>query len=101
MPRMLQMVIKAGAAQQLFCGKIFTFLKSYADPFYLITHHKNGGSQSGISKSLCKKLSLHENLVFAANIIFIMWNSVYGLDTWYHFRFNISCVVAVIHCLHF
>ena len=47
--------------------------------------------------------SLHENVVFsvgarmgnAAYIIFIMWNSISGLDAWYHFRFNISCGVAV------
>ena len=42
--------------------------------------------------------SLHENVVFsvcacmgsAAYIIFIMWNSISGLEPWYHFRFNIS-----------
>ena len=47
--------------------------------------------------------SLHENVVFsvcacvgnAAYITFIMWNSITGLDAWYHFRFNISCGVAV------
>ena len=47
--------------------------------------------------------SLHENVVFsvcaclgnAAYIIFIMMNSISGLDAWYHFRFNISCGVAV------
>ena len=47
--------------------------------------------------------SFHENVVFsvcarmdnAAYIIFIMWNSISGLDTWYYFRFNISCGVAV------
>ena len=47
--------------------------------------------------------SLHENVIFsvysrmgnAANIIFIMWNSISGLEPWYHFRFNISCGVAV------
>ena len=47
--------------------------------------------------------SLHENVVFsvcarmsnAAYVIFIMWNSISGLDTWYHFRLNISCGVAV------
>ena len=46
--------------------------------------------------------SLHENVVFtgyarmgnAAYIIFIMWNSISGIDTRYHFRFNISCGVA-------
>ena len=32
----------------------------------------------------------------AAYIIFIMWNSISGLDTRYHFRFNISCGVAVM-----
>ena len=49
------------------------------------------------------QLSLHENVVFsvcasmghAAYIIFIMWNPISGLDAWYHFRFNISCGVAV------
>ena len=47
--------------------------------------------------------SLHENFVFsvcermcnAAYVIFIMWNSIYGLDACYHFRLNISCGVAV------
>ena len=47
--------------------------------------------------------SLHENVVFsvcecmgnAAYIIFIMWNSISGLDACYHFRLNISCGVAV------
>ena len=47
--------------------------------------------------------SLHENVVFsvcahmgnAAYIIFIMGNSISGLDAWYHFRFYISCGVAV------
>ena len=49
------------------------------------------------------QLSLHENVIVsvcvrmdnAAYIIFIMWNSISGLDAWYHFRFNISCGVAV------
>ena len=47
--------------------------------------------------------ALHENVVFsfcalmdnAAYIIFIMWNSISGLEPWYHFRLNISCGVAV------
>ena len=47
--------------------------------------------------------SLHENVVFsvsagtciAAYVIFIMWNSISGLDTCYHFRLNISCGGAV------
>ena len=49
------------------------------------------------------QLSLHENVVFsvctrmdnASYIIFIMWNSISSLDTWYHFQFNIRCGVAV------
>ena len=76
---------------------------------------RNGGIwHSGISKSLGEYVqrhvrffnvqsSLHENVVFsvcarmcnAAYIIFIMWNSISGLDTCYHFRLNISCEVAV------
>ncbi len=76
---------------------------------------RNGGIwQSGNSKSLAEYVqhcvcfvniqsSLHENVVFsvcarmgnAAYITFIMWNSISGLDAWYHFRFNISCGVAV------
>ena len=47
--------------------------------------------------------SLRENVDFsvcarmcnAVYVIFIMWNSVSGLDTCYHFRLNISCGVAV------
>ena len=31
----------------------------------------------------------------AAYILFIMWNSISGSDTWYHFWFNISCGVVV------
>ena len=48
--------------------------------------------------------SLQENVVFsvcarmcsAAYVIFIMWNSISGLDAWYHFRFNISCGLAIM-----
>ena len=76
---------------------------------------RNGGIwQRGISKSLAEYVqlpvrfinvqsSLHENVVFsvcapmdnAAYIIFIMWNSISSLKPWYHFRFIISCGVAV------
>ena len=78
-------------------------------------NYRNGGIwQSGISKSLSEYVqrpvcfvnvqsSLHENLVFsvsartciAAYVIYIMWNSISGLDACYHFRLNISCGVAV------
>ena len=48
--------------------------------------------------------SLYENVIFsvcarmenAAYIIFIKWNSISGLDAWYHFPFDISCGVAVM-----
>ena len=82
---------------------------------YHLKNDRNGGIwQSGISKSLVEYVqrpmcfvnvqsSLHDNVVFsvcarmdnAAYIMFIMWNSISGLDAWYHFRFNISCDVAV------
>ena len=46
--------------------------------------------------------SLHENVIFsvcarmgnAAYIIFIMWNSISGLDAWNHFEFNINVAVT-------
>ena len=52
--------------------------------------------------------SLHDNVVFsvcarmdkAVYIMSIMWNSLSGLDAWYHFRFNISCAVAVMGRSH-
>ena len=78
-------------------------------------HDRNGGIwQSGISKSLAEYVhrpvcfvnvhsSLHENVIFtvcalmdnATYIIFIMWNSISGLEPWYHVQFNIRCGVAV------
>ena len=47
--------------------------------------------------------SLHKNVVVsvcvrmdnAAYIIFIMWNFILGFEAWYHFRFDLSCGVAV------
>ena len=76
--------------------------------------HNGGIWQSGILKSLAEYVqrpvcyvnvqsSLHENVVFsvcagmdnAAYFVFIMWNSIFGLEAWYYFRFNISCGVAV------
>ena len=42
--------------------------------------------------SVCARM---ENAVY---ITFIMWNS--SLDAWYHFRFNISCGVAVLGRSH-
>ena len=41
------------------------------------------------------RFSVSVGMCHAAYVIFIMWNSISGLDTWYHFRFNISCGVAV------
>ena len=76
---------------------------------------RNGGIwQSGISKSQTEYVQQHacfvnvqsylyENVIFsvcarmcnAVYVIFIMWNSISGLDACYHFRLNISCGVAV------
>ena len=57
-------------------------------------NNRNGGIwQSGISKSLAEYVQ--RPLCFVAYVIFIMWNSISGLDTCYHFRLNISCGGAV------
>ena len=53
---------------------------------------------SSMYSRLCMKMSFFSvsaRTCNAAYVIFIMWNSISGLDTWYHFRFNISCGVAV------
>ena len=65
-------------------------------------YHKVENSQRRVCLFYLQS-SLHENVVFsvcahmdnAVYIMFIMWHSISGLDTWYHFRFNISCGVAV------
>ena len=44
---------------------------------------------------LCMKMSSFLMMDSGAYIILIMWNFISGLDAWYHFRFNISCGVAV------
>ena len=81
---------------------------------------RNGGIwPSGISKSLAEYVkycvcylnvqsSLHDIVAYSvcarmdkvACIMFIMWNSISGLDAWYHFRFIISCGVAVMGRIH-
>ena len=51
-----------------------------------------------IYSRLCMKMSSFLSLCMgnAAYITFIIWNSITGLNAWYHFRFNISCGVAVM-----
>ena len=48
--------------------------------------------------------SLHENVVFSVCAcmcnVQCMWNSIFGLDTWYYSRFNINCGVAVAVKIH-
>ena len=64
---------------------------------------KNTAKQNMSIAIYAVQLSLHENVVFsvcvrmcnAAYVIFIMWNSISGLDACYHFGLNISCEVAV------
>ena len=52
---------------------------------------------SSMYSCLCMKLSsfLFAHAGNAVYIIFIMWDSISGLDTWYDFWFNISCGVVV------
>ena len=98
------------------CVYTFRLSKSYR----IRKNYRNDGIwQSGISKSLAEYVkgcvcfinvqsSLHDNVVFsvcarmdnAAYIMFIMWNSISGSDAWYHFRFIISCGVAVMGRIH-
>ena len=69
--------------------------------FYTFLVHLKKAPQSGLGSM--QQSSLHENVVFsvctrmgnAAYIIVITWSSISGLDTLYHFRFNISCGVVV------
>ena len=51
-----------------------------------------------VQRSVCfvnVQFTLNENVVFSVCACMGMWNSISGLDTWYHFQFNISCGVAV------
>ena len=55
-------------------------------------------SASSMYSLLCMKMlffSVCAHMCNAAYVIFIMWNSISGLDACYHFRINISCGVAV------
>ena len=64
----------------------------------MIIHMKNdrigGVWQKNVVFSVCACVGN------AAYIISIMWNSISGLDAWYHFRFNISCGLAVMGRSH-
>ena len=54
------------------------------------------GAVWNMSSTVCAS-SIHSRLCMKmSSIIFIMLNSISGLDAWYHFRFNISCGVAVM-----
>ena len=60
-------------------------------------------SSAVCASSMYVQSSLHENVVCsvrarmgnATYIIFIMWSTISGLDTWYRFRLNVGCGVAV------
>ena len=48
---------------------------------------------------LCMKMlffSVSTRMCNATYVIFIMWNSISGLDACYHFQFNISCGVGFV-----
>ena len=54
---------------------------------------------SSMYSCLCMQnvvFSISARTCIAAYVIFIMGNSISGLDTCYHFRLNISCGVAVM-----
>ena len=80
--------------------KMLIFIMRHLEHFYL-PMKKNTAKRNMCFVNV--QSSLHENVVFsvsarmcnAAHVIFIMWNSISGLDTCYHFRLNISCGVAV------
>ena len=68
--------------------------------------HKKYRKAEYVQRRVCfvnVQSSLHENVVFsvcalmcnATYLISILWNSISGLESWNHFRFNISCGVAV------
>ena len=82
--------------------------KDVRTTFQLIKKWSHGGSSQSVAEAnwvqnmfsaVCAS-SMYSHLCMGnaayAYIIFIMWNSIFGLDIWYHFRFNISCGVAVM-----
>ena len=79
-------------------------------PKHSINSYKNKNYNNSNSRVCFINIqsSLHENVIFsvcacmgnAAYITFIMLNSISGSDAWYHFRFNISCGVAVTVRVH-
>ena len=52
-------------------------------------------SSAVCASSMYSRLSVCVHMCDAAYVMFIMWNSISGLDACYHFRLNISCGVAV------
>ena len=76
--------------------------------FYLILCPIFASDVSTIADRLWKGQEIWDEVIFsvcaclgnAAYIIFIMLNSISGLDAWYRFRFNISCGVAVMGRSH-
>ena len=90
----------------MFCFLTDLKIASTSDETILEAYTKKYCKAEYVQRRVCfvnVQSSLHENIVFfvyarmcnAAYIIFIMWNSISGLDAWYHFRLNISCGVAV------
>ena len=67
--------------------------RNYCKGKYVLRHVRFVNVQSSLHKNVV--VSVCVRMDNAAYIIFIMWNSISGLDAWYHFRFNISCGVAV------
>jgi len=79
--------------------------KQAGTPMFWKKHGKKYRKTEFVQDSVCfvnVQSSFHENVDFsvgarmdnATYIIFIMWNSISGLDAWYHFQFNISYGMA-------
>ena len=85
------------------CVKLMPEYQDLANDWFTICKYRKA---EYVQRRVCfvnVQSSLHENVVFsvsvgmchAAYVIFIMWNSISGLDACYHFQLNISCGVAV------
>ena len=78
----------------------------HIEPFRRLQKREKNYKMEYVQRRVCfgyVQSSLHENVVCsvcarmgnATYIIFIMWSTISGLDTWYHFRLNVGCGVAV------
>ena len=81
--------------QKSFQYRHFFYRKCFFSSCKFFRNMSSAVCASSMYSRLCMKMS---SFLFvracAVPRIFIMWNSISGLDTCYHFRLNISCGVA-------